>query len=101
MWFTVAASELFARNFTPTDHGVLVDITNTLSRLTQTYPQTFYVWFLFFFTTMILTSIGLIIYQNKAKKDQDFICFTQIADMIRARDPAGANEAVHEMRRAG
>jgi dolichol-phosphate mannosyltransferase len=86
LWFTGAVIHILSKHFTVTDAGLLVDITNTLSHLVHAFPQTFLILFLFFFTTMILTCIGLIIYQNKAKKDQDYICFTLLAEMIRQRD---------------
>lgn len=97
LWFTGAVTHILIRHSALTDAGLVVDITNTLSSAVHTSPHTFFIWFLFFFTTMILTSIGLIIYQNKAKKDQDYICFTQLAEMMRQRDI----EAPAEMRRAG
>jgi glycosyltransferase involved in cell wall biosynthesis len=86
LWFTGAVTHILIRHSALTDAGLIVDITNTLSRGVHTSPHTFFIWFLFFFTTMILTSIGLIIYQNKAKKDQDYICFTHLAQLIRNRD---------------
>ena len=93
LWFTVAVTHVIGRSFALTDGGLLKDITDTLSHMVQTFPQTFLLWILFFFATMILTCIGLIIYQNKAKKDQDFICFTLLAEQMRrqAKQQDGAN----------
>jgi len=85
LWFTRAVLSLFVNNFQSTELGLLPDITSTLSRLVHVHPQTFLLLFLFFFTTLILSCIGLVIYQNKTKKDHDFICFTMLAEMMRDR----------------
>jgi cellulose synthase/poly-beta-1,6-N-acetylglucosamine synthase-like glycosyltransferase len=82
-WFTFVLTHLFCRHMAMTDDGLLLDITNTFRHLAHTFPHTFFIFLLFFFTTMILTCIGLIIYQNKAKKDHDYHCFVQLSQMIR------------------
>ena len=85
LWFAGAVTTLFAGHFRVTGNGILSDITSTASHLVHAHPQTFLLLFLFFFTTLILSCIGLIVYQNKTKKDQDFICFTLLAEMMRQR----------------
>jgi len=83
IWFTSAVIYLFCRDYTSTPRGVLPDITTTFSTLIQQNPQTFVAMFSFFFTTLILSCIGLIIYQNKIKKDHDFLYFTLLSDRLR------------------
>jgi glycosyltransferase involved in cell wall biosynthesis len=90
LWFTRAVVALFLGNFHASDLGILADITNTLSQQVHAHPQTFLLLFLFFFTSLILSCIGLIIYQNKTKKEQDFICFTLLAEAMRQRQTEAA-----------
>ena len=89
IWFTSVLTYLFSKHFAMTNDGVLLDITNTFRHLAITFPHTFLIFLLFFFTTIILTCIGLIIYQNKAKKDQDYHCFVQLSQMIRQQRQEG------------
>lgn len=86
LWFGSAVLRLFVANFQLTEQGMLRDISSAASRLVLANPQTFLLLLLFFFTTLILSCIGLIVYQNKTKKDHDFLCFTQLADMMRQRE---------------
>ncbi len=102
LWFGAAVTSLFAQHFHLTGDGVLRDITATASQLVLANPQTFLLLLLFFFTTLILSCIGLIVYQNKTKKDHDFICLTQLAEMMRKpTDQTPADATPTEMRRAG
>jgi len=83
IWFTGAVLLLFCQEYASSPRGILADVTATLSAITQQNPQTFLALFSFFFTTMILSCIGLIIYQNKIKKDHDFVYFTLLSDRLR------------------
>ena len=84
-WFSFAVLYLFCRDFTATGRGTLADVTETFSMLVHENPQTFLCLTLFFFSTMILSCIGLIIYQNKIKKDHDFLYFTFLSDRLHQR----------------
>lgn len=97
VWFSSAVLILFGQNYRATDAGILRDITNTASHLVHANPQTFLLFLFFFFTTLILSCIGLIVYQNKTKRDHDYLCFTQLADMMR-RQAANHANAVDEPR---
>src|SRR5207253_9129580 len=55
LWFSGAVLHVLGKHFTVGNDGLLVDITNTLSHSVHAHPQTFLIWFLFFFTTLILT----------------------------------------------
>lgn len=78
LWFAIAILILFASSYSQTTAGSLTAITVAANNVMQANPQTVVTFTVLLFTAMILFSLGIIILQNKVKREQDFLYFSRL-----------------------
>jgi len=78
VWFAIAIATLFFSSYSRTAIGGLQAITFAANDVIQTSPQTIIIFVVLLLTALILFSLGIIILQNKVKREHDFLYFSRL-----------------------
>ena len=78
MWFAVAIAILFRRAYAATTTHGLDAITSAASHVMQSNPQTVVIFAVLLHAALMLFGIGMVVFQIKVKKEQDFIYFSRL-----------------------
>jgi glycosyltransferase involved in cell wall biosynthesis len=76
LWFAIAIAALFFSSYFQATSGGLKAITFAAKHVIETDPQTVATFAVLLLTGLILFSLGIVILQNKFKRDQDFVYFS-------------------------
>jgi dolichol-phosphate mannosyltransferase len=87
LWFGIALLILFRAHLDLAPPGsVLQHISHACNQIIVNAPQTCFIFALAVQTSLILLSIGLLVFQNKTKKEHDFLYFTKLFQMMQVRE---------------
>jgi hypothetical protein len=78
-WFVIAIATLFFSAYSQATTGGLKAITFAANDVIQGNPQTVVMFVVLLVTALNLFSLGIIILQNKVKRDHDFLYLSQLA----------------------
>lgn len=78
VWFAVAIAILFRRAYSITTTHGLDAITRAASHVMQSNPQTVVIFAVLLHAALMLFGIGMVVFQNKVKKEQDFVYFSRL-----------------------
>ncbi len=78
VWFAIAIATLFFSSYSQTGAGGLKAITLAANSVIQDDPQTVIAFAVLLLTALLLFSLGIIILQNKVKRDHDFVYFSRL-----------------------
>ena len=83
IWFGIAMMIVFRGHLAlAPGASVIQDISHACNQTVVTAPQTCFIFALAIQTTLIFLSIGILVFQSKAKKEQDFIYFTKLHSAV-------------------
>lgn len=83
IWLSIAIMMLFISNFEHTTQGLATDITYTFVSILGRSFQTFLFLLIAFQTNLFLMTIGVVIYQNRVKKHDDFVMISKILNLVK------------------
>jgi glycosyltransferase involved in cell wall biosynthesis len=78
VWFAIAIAILFFSSYSRAAIGGLQGITFAANNVIQTSPQTIAMFIVLLLAALILFSLGIIILQNKVKREHDFVYFSRL-----------------------
>jgi len=87
LWFAVAIAILFRRAYAATTTHGLEAVTSAASHVMQSNPQTVVIFAVLLHAALMLFCIGMVVFQNKVKKEQDFVYFSRL--LARREKPEG------------
>jgi len=82
LWFGIALTTLFAKAYSRTDMVGLQAITVSAREVVMHNPQTIVIFAVLLQASLVLSAVGIIVLQNKIKKEQDYIYFSKLLKKV-------------------